>query len=451
MLNDKYLEHYKKNMIVAYPIVLGQAGHIITHIADSMMVGQVGSVDLAAASIANTVFLLPFVLGIGIATGLTPLVGKSFGQKNTENLRELFKAGLIGNMLIAVLLTGVLAVFGGLFNYLGQEPEVVEKAVPYYWMLVASMIPVMLFINYKQYVEGFEVTMPGMVISVLGNGLNIFLNWVFIFGHLGFEPMGLLGAGYATLTSRILMAIAFVAYVHYVKFFKVYIVGLNLLKFNLKKVYNIYKLGIPIGLQFVLEVGAFTTGAVMVGWISAEALAAHQIAISLAALTYLMSGGVASAATIRLSNLVGENKLTDMRIAGYSSLFMVMTFMGVSAILFVALKDFLPTLYVDEQQVITMASSLLLITAFFQLFDGAQVTMLGCLRGIEDVRFPTIVALISYWIIGIPSSYIFGIYMDLGVQGVWYGYVTGLGAAAVVLYIRFEFVSKRMLLKPVLD
>lgn len=444
MFSKEYKIHYKINWGIAYPLVLGQAGHMITSIADTIMVGQLGSLQLAAASVAHNVFILVFVFGLGISYATTTIVGKAYGERNTELLQSIFFNGLFATIGFGILLTVLMYLITYLFPYLQQKQEVIELAVPYYKILVLSWLPYFIFMHYKQFVDGLTKTKPGMIIILVCNVVNVILNYGLIFGELGMPEMGLNGAAVATVIARSLMAICFILLMRYSKSLSIYLKKVSLKYLSFERIKEFFKLGLPIGVQHILEVGAFVVGALMTGWLGAKQLAAYQIVISLASLTFLMSSGVSSTATIRISNLLGERKYHRLRIAGFSAFYMVLTFMSICGVLFIIGRYAIPSIYINEPDVIKIAAQLMIIAGLFQIMDGTQVTALGALRGLQDVNYPTLISLLSYWIITLPFAYFLGIYLNYGVNGIWWGYLIGLFFAAVILTGRFLYLLKRI-------
>jgi len=443
MFSKQYLDNYKINIRLAAPIMLGQAGHMVAGIADSIMAGQIGSKQLAAVSLANSVFTLFFIIGIGFAIGLTPLVGTAFGEKNFKRCGEIYKNGVPANILLGLILTAITYGATFLFGHLGQDPEVVRLALPYYNTVLFSILPYMLFLNGKQFLEGLSITYPAMVISIVFNILHIGLNYVLMYGVLGLPRMGLAGAALGSTIIRISMAVSIMLYIYYKRDLAEFIRDLNWLKYSREIFTKIYKIGIPIAVQHLMEVWAFAFGAIMAGWFGAAALAAHQIAMTLASLTFMAATGLSSTATIRLSNLLGEKKFDELKIAYRSNYILVIAFMGIGALAFFIFGRQLASFYVSDEQVISIAINLLIITGLFEIFDGSQVVGLGALRGLHDVKFPTIVAFTSYWIVMLPMSYLLSVTFNYGVIGVWLGYLIGLILAANILYFRLELVRKR--------
>jgi len=308
------------------------------------------------------------------------------------------------------------------------------------------MLPLMLFFTFKQFTEGISVTKPAMVFTLLSNLLNIILNYILIYGKLGFAPLGLMGAGWATLISRIFQAVGFYAYVWYAKKFRQY----NSHKkhqFILRRatISELFKLGTPIALQLTMEVAAFGVGTIMMGWVGKVELAAHQIALSLASLTFMTVSGISLATTVRVSNLLGEGKYKDMRLAGITSSHMVTLFMVLAGSLFFIFNELLPQAFIEDTEVIKVAASLLILAAIFQVSDGIQVTMMGALRGLSDVNIPTYVALIAYWFIALPIAYFFSFKLGFDEAGIWIGFSCGLSVAAVMLVIRFNMLTNKMI------
>ncbi|MCC9135187.1 MATE family efflux transporter [Pontibacter silvestris] len=440
----EYKKHFSKNFFLAYPVVLSQLGHILVSVFDSLMVGQIGTVPLAAASLGNSIFTITMLFGLGVSLSITPLIAAADGRNNYTRISLLLLNGLVSNVLL-----GILTFIAGYFLspyiiYLNQPEQVVHMAVPYINILFLSMVPFMVFQAFRQFAEGLSLTKQAMYISIVANSLNIVLNYIFIWGKLGLPAMGLVGAGWATLISRIIMAFMMAAYILFNKRFVIYRHYLRLRHLSLVHMYRIFKLGIPISSQMVFEMGAFSFSAIMIGWMGAKELAAHQIAINIASVTYMMASGIAAAATIRVGNQKGLKDYRAMRIAGYSSFAMAVMFMVSSGLLMILFHQLIPMLYIDDPVVIQIASTLLIIAALFQISDGIQVVGLGALRGLEDVRIPSVITLIAYWVIGLPVGYFLSFKAGYGVSGIWMGLLAGLSSAALLLFLRFRTLSSHL-------
>ncbi|ARS35097.1 MATE family efflux transporter [Pontibacter actiniarum] len=447
MISTEYKEHFSKNFTLAYPVVLSQLGHILVSVFDSLMVGQTGTLPLAAASLGNSIFTITLVFGLGVSYSITPLIAAADGRHNYTRISLLLLNGLVSNVLLGILLFIVGYFLSPYITVLDQPANVVELAVPYINVLFLSMVPLMVFQAFRQFAEGLSLTKQAMYISIVANALNIVLNYILIFGKLGFEPMGLLGAGWATLISRVVMALAMAAWVLYAKRFAVFRRFLRLRHLSFIHMYRIYKLGLPISGQMIFEMGAFSFSAIMIGWLGARELAAHQIAINIASVTYMMASGIAAAATIRVGNQKGLGNFDAMRMAGFSNIAMGVVFMIGSGLLMVLFKNYIPMLYIDDPAVIQLASGLLVIAALFQISDGIQVVGLGALRGLEDVRIPSLISLVAYWVIGLPVGYFLCFKAGFGVDGIWMGLLVGLSVAAVLLTLRFKMLSNRLIIR----
>lgn len=443
MFGPEYIKEYKINFKLAYPVVLGQVGHMITQIADAVMVGHIGTDSLAAASFASSVFSLVLVFVIGLATSITTLVGNAQGEQDEKGIYRLIGNGFWANTLFSVVLAAASLAAHPLLHHMGQDPNVVEIAIPYYQVLCWSTIPLMMFLGLKHAFDGMEWTLPGMSISLIANVLNVGLNFVFIYGHFGLPAMGLMGAGYATLISRSLMPLMALVILWFHPKLAFYKNALWKFRPNWPLISQIFKLGVPIGAQYLLEGGAFILGAIMVGWLGAAPLAAHQIAISIVTLTYMFASGLGSTATIRVSNLLGAKKYDRLRLVSRSLFAMIIGVEATFMLLILIFNSVLPQFFIHDSEVIHLAAKLLIIAAFFQLFDGIQVMSMGALRGFSDVKTPTVIALLTYWVISMPVGYILMTYVGLGASGIWYGLLIGLLLAAIFLTLRFVRLLRR--------
>ncbi len=438
--------HFRQTALIAYPVMLSQLGHILVGVADSIMVGNLGAQPLAAVSLANSIFSLVLTFGIGVSIGITPLVAAADGAGDQQKSGEIFKHGLLINMITGVLLCILVIASSFLLYYFDQPLDVVDSTIPYLSIIAASLIPFMLFQSFKQYAEGLSYTRVAMYITVSANILNIVLNYLLIYGKGGLPAMGLNGAGWATLISRIAMGIAMMLYVLKASWYQQRKMQVNHWKKQLIK--RILSLGIPTGMQYIFEVGAFSFASIMMGWIGTKALAAHQIAINLAAISYMVATGLAAAATVRIGNQLGMKDIPNMRRAGFTAMIMGWLLMGFSAFIFIAFNQALPELYIKDTGVVELAASLLIIAAFFQLSDGTQAVGLGLLRGMADVKIPTVITLFAYWVVALPLGYWLAFTLEWGPQGIWLGLLTGLSVAAILLLLRFQRFSKKLLQHP---
>jgi MATE family multidrug resistance protein len=434
----EYLPVYRKNLILAVPVIFSQIGQVTVNLVDNIMVGHLGTTELAAASFASSVFYVGMLFGMGITMGLTPLVGQSFHSKKQKNIGNWFRNGVLVNLISSILLCALMAMVVLFMNKMGQSPEVVQKAIPFYLIHVASLIPLMIFFSFKQFFEGIGNTKIAMIITIVINLVNIALNYILIYGKLGFPALGLNGSGLASFISRLIMPVIFVLVILRKQDFRLYLAEAKQAGFDRLKIKRIVGIGFPIGLQMVIEILAFTLGAIMLGWISKEALAGHQIALSMASMTYMISFGLASGTTIRVSHAFGDHDRNELKHAVFASLHMVIAFMSVMGILFVLLRNQLPLFFTSDPEVIRVAAGLLIVGAFFQIFDGVQVVLLGALRGMADVRIPMFIAFFSYILVSLPISYLLAFVFNFGYSGVWIGFVFGLSTAAILFALRLK-------------
>lgn len=326
---------------------------------------------------------------------------------------------------------------------MNQPDEIVGAASLYMKVLGFSMLPLMLFQSYRQFAEGVSFLRPAMIIMLLANIINIFANWIFIYGNLGIAPLGLTGAGIATISSRTFMAITLMIVIRKSSKMKRFDPTLNYKKIDFPMMRRLLAIGIPTSFQYFFEVSAFAASSIMIGWMGTVELAAHQIALNLASISFMVAMGISSAATIRVSIAMGKKDIHGTRIAGFSATVLCAGFMATAGLIFILFRFFLPTLYISEKQVIDISATLLVIVAFFQISDGTQAVGLGILRGITDMKIPTVITLGAYWIIGLPSGYLLAFKLNMGIYGVWYGLLISLSASAIFMMLRFNLKTKK--------
>jgi MATE family multidrug resistance protein len=440
-----YRGFYKRNLVLAFPVMMSQAGQVIVQQVDNIMVGAVGTTELAASSFANSIFIIGMTLGMGFTFGLTPLVGHAWATGNHRHAGALFRNSMVSNMLGGTLLVFVLYGVSFFMDNMGQPEGVVQLAVPYYRILVLSLLPFLLFFTFKQFSEGLGNTKVAMYITLFVNVVNVVLNYLLIFGHFGFPALGLNGAGISTLVARVLMPMIFFAYFLHNNRFRRYLMWFRHARTQMLMIKEIVSVGWPIGMQMLLEVTAFAMSCVMAGWIGEIPLAAHQIALGLSSVAYMIVTGIGSGTTIRVSHQYSAGQYTDMKTAAYASVHLVLAFMSLTAISFFSFRYFLPTLYTNNPEVIHLAASLIIFAGIFQLFDGLQVVLLGALRGLADVKHPMIYCFFAYFVVNMPVSYFFAFVLGWGTPGIWVGFVLGLGLAALFFYLRFTKLTKKIM------
>jgi MATE family multidrug resistance protein len=442
---QKYKPHYLDNLKLAIPVVISQVGHTLVQTSDSIIVGHfAGTVSLAAVSLANSVFIIVLVIGIGISYGSTPLIAQLNGRNDFDECGKLLSNSLFLNIITGIALFAV-AVLGStlVLSNLHQTPEVVRQAEPFLILLGLSIIPMLIFNTFKQFAEGLGFTKQAMLISIWGNVLNILLGIIFVKGLFGITPMGIKGVGYSTLIDRCLMATVMGLYVFRSKRFKKYLTSFSFTRVSRARCLQILRIGAPVALQYTFEISAFSGAAILIGTIGFHEQAAHQVAINLASITYMMASGFSAAAAIKSGNYFGAKDHQNLRQSAISSYHIVLVFMLFTACTFTIGNQLLPWIYTSDHEVIAIAAQLLIVAALFQLFDGTQVVGLGILRGMGDVNIPTVITFLAYWIVGLPVGYLLGIPLHLGVRGIWYGLTLGLMTSAILLFFRFQFISRK--------
>jgi MATE family multidrug resistance protein len=439
--------------------MLTQLGASLVGLFDSIMVGHYATVDLAAVSFSNALFFTVMVFAMGALMGLTPLIGIQVGKisDTTDNSDEstrlaeskniissLFQNGMLFTILLSIM---TLILLGGCIPFLhcfGQDPAVVEVARPYFILIVISIVPFLFFTFFKQFLEGLGNTSVAMVITLVMNGINILLNWLFIYGNWGCPELGATGAGIGSLVARIGMPICFFVVMYFRREWKEYMTSMRWSKFKASVIKELTKIGFPIGVQTLMETIAFTAAFIFIGWISKEALAAHQIANQICDMTFMVILGIGSATTIRVSHQLGANNLHGVRMASNASIHLVLFINTIGAILMIGLRNQIPMLFTEDPEVIAIASKLVVLAGVLQLADGLQVVAASMLRGITDVKIPMFIALFSYTLVCISIGLFLAFPMGMGAVGIWIGFVVGLSVAAICLHIRFRWKFKQI-------
>ncbi len=438
-----YYRHIKKTLILSLPIVIGQVGQLTMSVADNVMVGRVGPDALAAAAIANGLFTLIMVMGLGISMAITPLAAIAMGAGKDKQCGEIFRQGFIVNMVSGVLFCGITFAGAYVIRLLNQPAAIVEPTIIYMQVLGLSLIPMMLFQSYRQFAEGISILKPAMIITLAANLVNVFVNWVFIFGNLGAPALGLTGAGIATFSSRTFMAVCLMIFVMKAPSMKRFDPSLRFKKIDIPLIRRLLGIGIPGAFQYFFEVSAFAGSSVIVGWMGVEELAAHQIALNLASISFMGALGISAAGTIRVSNALGRGSGSEVRTSGFGAVLLCIMFMSLAGLVFVGLRYVLPGFYVSDPNVLEITATLLVIVAFFQISDGTQAVGIGILRGITDMKVPTLLTMAAYWVIGLPSGYALAFWLDLGIYGVWYGLLISLTASALLMMLRFHIKTRQ--------
>lgn len=434
--------------------MLGMLGHTFVSLVDNIMVGQLGATELAAVSLGNSFVFIAMSLGIGFSTAITPLVAEADTEKDFVKGKSAFKHGLFLCTVLGIFLFLVLLLAKPLMYIMDQPEDVVELAIPYLDLVGFSLIPLIIFQAFKQFSDGLSLTKYPMYATILANLINVILNYLLIFGKFGFPEMGLVGAALGTLISRVIMVFFLWWLLRARDKSKAYVTNIKIFVLESPMMKKIINIGFPSAMQMFFEVAIFTAAVWLSGTLGQNPQAANQIALNLSSMTFMVATGLSVAAMIRVGNQKGLQNFTELRRIAMSIFFLGIILAVISALLFIALHQVLPTIYVnlddpinalDTREVVTIASTLLLAAAIFQISDSLQVVALGALRGLQDVKIPTIITFISYWGIGFPVSYYLGKEEMYGSLGIWMGLIAGLTSAAILLYFRFNYLTKKLI------
>ncbi|MBT6161423.1 MATE family efflux transporter [Flavobacteriaceae bacterium] len=450
----QYTKEFRYNLTLAYPVIIGLLGHTFVQLVDNVMVGQLGTAELAAVSLGNSFFFVAMSLGIGFSTAITPLIAETDGANDIASGRKVFIHGFLLCTFIGVFLSIAVLMSKPLLYQMGQPEEVVVLAYPYLKWVALSLIPLVTFQAFKQFSEGLSHTRPAMYATLLGNAINILLNYFLIFGFWIFPKMGVEGAALGTFFSRCAMLLFMALYVRYNHRFTAFVHHLVFQKPNWELFRKIIRLGFPSALQMFFEVIFFTAAIWLSGFLGKNPQAANQIALNLSSMTFMFAMGLGVAAMIRVGNQKGKKDFEALKRIAYSIFLLIFLFDVIFCLFFLLTNSYLPWIYLDGSnplqisdvnEVVQWAASLLIISAFFQISDGLQAVVLGALRGLQDVNIPAFITFFSYGIFGFPISYYLGIHTSLGVFGIWIGLLSGLTASAVLLLWRFNYMTKKLI------
>jgi MATE family multidrug resistance protein len=449
----QYTKEFKVNLLLAYPVIVGQVGHLLIGVADDMMVGRLikpntlAATSLAATSLGNSLIFIAMSIGIGFSFAITPIIAQADGENNHKKGRLFFNHSMIMMLALSLFLVLAMLLMTPILEFLRQDPDVVELAKPYFNIVAISILPMLLFQGLKQFSDGLSQTKFAMQVTLITLVLNVFLNYVLITGWYIFPEMGIVGAAIGTLISRVVMLILMYLNIKRRKRFKSFLKPLKLSELDKTIFIKITKLGVPSSLQMLFEVGIFTASIILAGMIGKFPQAANQIAIKLAATTFMISIGIGVATTIRVGNQKGMQKFSDLRRIAFSNFLLIVIIMSVFSLLFILFKNQLPLLFISNQDVIQIASSLLVIVGVFQISDGLQAVVLAALRGLQDVKIPTFITFIAYWLIGFPICYYLGLHTDLKTYGIWIGLFISLTVSAILLLWRFHYLTSKLVKK----
>ncbi len=452
MILNNYTKEISYNLKLSYPIILGLLGHTLVGMIDNIMVGKLDPTNLAAVSLGNSFIFIAMSIGIGFSAAITPVVAEAHSKNHTIDLKKSFVNGFLMCLILGVFLFLAIILFKPLLFMLDQPKNVVNLAIPYLEIVAASLIPLLMFQALKQYSDGLSLTSNPMYATLLANIINVVVNYILIFGKFGFPAMGIIGAAIGTLVSRIIM-FSFLFFLLYKKdIIKNYIKDIFRFIIDKSMIEKILSLGFPTSLQMLFEVGIFTSAIWLSGLLGEITQSANQIVLNISSMTFMIASGLGVSAAIRSGNLKGLENYKELKRISLSILLLGIFFALIFTLLIIIFREYLPYIYIDisdvynyEKNIIIVQKSakLFIIVALFQLFDSAQVIILGALRGMQDVKIPTIIVFIAYWVIGFPISFYFGDINMLKEIGIWIGLLCGLLFSAVFLYLRFNYLTNR--------
>ena len=451
---SKYTREFKYNLKLAFPVMIGMLGHTFVQFIDNIMVGQLGTAELAAISLGNSFVFIAMSIGIGFSTAITPLIAEADGAKKENDVSRIFEHSFLICLILGLVLFLLVFLNRNLLYSMNQPLEVVELASPYLFWVSMSLITIVTFQSFRQFADGLSFTRAAMYSTLVGNAINVILNFFLIFGFWIFPKLGVEGAAIGTLISRICMLTFIIFYLKIHKKLSKYIKKFFPSKVEIKRVKKILYLGLPSALHSFFEVAFFVSAVWMSGLLGKNSQAANQIALNLSSMTYMVALGVGVAAMIRVGNQRGMMNFKKLREVALSTLFLIIVIDIFFCLIFLTFNDSLPLLYLDPldpssfadvSEVLSIASNLLIVAGVFQLFDGIQAVVLGALRGMQDVNKPAIIIFFSYGILGFPISYFLGFHTPLEMVGIWIGLLSGLLFSSLFLFLRFNYLSKKII------
>jgi MATE family multidrug resistance protein len=433
-----------KTWKLSTPIILGELTQMALGIIDNIMVGSISYKHLAAAALVIGVMNIPFVMGIGMTMSISQTVSMAHGRKDGLKVSHYLYNGFWLCTIAAIIIALILNFSKNILFHLGQDHDVAVLAAPFLQIMGWSTIPMIMFLSLKQFTDGLERTGTAMLLSLSALPVNIFINWLLIYGNWGFPRLELTGAGLGTLTTRVIILIVFIIVLHKHSMFSKYIaVRKNQWNLQWQTIKELLHIGVPSSLQVALESGAFAVSGIIIGTLGAVQLASHQIAISCASVAFMVSWGLAQGGSIRVSNAWGRNNWSDISIIGRSTLLSSLLYGIFGAIIFICFRNILPRAFNNNESVLTLSAVLMLYAAVFQISDATQAIGAGLLRGIKDVKTPTLYIGIAYWVVGIPLGCLMAFTFKMGAAGMWIGFVGGLTFSSMFLNRRFFKMLRR--------
>ena len=435
---QRYSKHYSTIIRLGTPIVLGQLGNVILGFIDTIMVGQYSGAALSAAGFVNNIFNLGIFAMLGFSYGATPIIGAFYGRRENDNVGHSFRDSIWANILFGTIVIAAYSLLYINIGNLNQPEELLPLMRPYFLILLASLPFVILFNSFKQFTDTVAATKTALWVIIIGNFTNVVMNYLLIFGVCGFPEMGLKGAGIATLLSRVLMALLFVMFIIGQKRFSSYKSGFKARRSKRSDVKKLFKVGTPLAVQMGMETAAFSLASLLMGWIGAVELAAFQVMCTTGSLCFLVYYGIAAASCIRISHYRGRGEWEKVNETATASLHIILAVAAVLSTGIIIFKCQLAAAFTSDTSIQKMFIAMLIPMLAYQVSDGIQINYANALRGIAVTKPMSIYALISYILLALPVSYIFGFVFNLGGIGIAYGLPVGLTTAAILYYCRFR-------------
>ncbi len=431
------LKESRASLFLAVPIIISQLGQMLMGVTDSVMIGRTGTVPLAASSFGGGVFNVFFIIGVGLLTPVAVFTSRSRGAGRHDEAGEYLRHGLMLALGTGLVEFALILWLGRHLEWFHQSPVVVAAVNPFFLLIGLSLVPVLAYIALRQFADSMSRPWVPMMILLAGVVLNAFLDWVLIYGHLGMPSLGLTGAGIATLTSRVLGSVFIFTWMRLDPSMRAALPRRWLAPVSWERMRRMLSVGLPASGSLLFEGGAFAAATVMMGWLGAAPLAAHQVAISCAALTFMLPLGLSMAVGIRMGAAVGAGHHSKLRPIWVGAVGMTIAQSTLFTLIYLFCGRAIASCFIGDPAVISTATLLLVVAAVFQIFDGAQVVNSAALRGLTDVRMPAAITFMAYWMIAIPAGYILGIRAGFGPAGIWMGLAAGLAVAAILLGARF--------------
>lgn len=439
---SSFKSDFKSTLKLAWPMIVSQLSYMIMGAIDNVMIAKLGVDELATAAFCNNIFAILIVTQMGLASAVSPLIGNALGSGDKAKVGKLYRHALILLVGFSLVMCLIMYVLGVNVHWFKQEAVVNEKLWTYYPWLLSTLPLIAIHQAHKQFYDGIEESKTPMKYLYMSIPINIFLNWIFIYGNWGAPALGLHGAGLATLVSRVIVLALMVYRTHALKIYEeLYQISFKKFKFESDIWKNILVLGVPSSFQYLFEVGAFAAAGITAGQIGKLEIAAHQIALNIASFPFMVALGWSFAVSIKIGNALGEGSIERCRRLGINSTIAVALYMCVTASLLILGKNLYPSIYLNDPEVLALASGIMVIAAAFQFGDGIQAVAIGMLRGFQDMKIPTLITLVAYWLFAIPVGRYLAFNTDLKLYGIWLALAAGLYLSAGLLLTRFWLIT----------